>query len=322
MNKLQYARDKFKGRDQIEISSDTQVKMINWMSPSSKDGQEPDLRKVCQKLSERGFIKFLNKGVILIKYKDEDENIRFYPFEFTDTGTLIVSVYVSNPFSTNQESSLELLAKVECGTDTKFKILEGTYNEDLAIHHIANEFEQEKISVSRMLPIIKEVNKKHPDVEGNSEEWRKLVAQEYFNNVIKIQIISVIATNAYLSLLNKEILVSRITQERVMKASDRKDAKKSKRNPFYRYIVSLPDGYKPRKFNLNYLLSEWERSGHMTTKWVREENADILAERKGGKVLGRKRGEYVAIQIPIAPQTCRRKAVSVKQNPGNKTYDN
>jgi hypothetical protein len=321
MNELQYVREKFKGRDLIEITADTQIKMINWMTGKTGGDGQDDLRKVCQRLSERGFIKFLNKGVIVIKHKGPNENIRNYPFEFTDFGTLKLSVYVSNPFSTNPYNTSEILCKVECDTNTKYTVLEGTYNQKLAIDHIANEFENQRLGISQMLPIIQSVSKEFPDLEPDTEAWRIKVSEEYFRSVIKTQIISTIATNAYLSLLDKEILITRITQDRVMKASDRKEAKKSKRTPFYRYVVDLPENYTPRKFNLNYLVSEWERSGHMATRWVREENAQIIAERSKGRVVGRKRGEYVAVLVPISPQTCKRKVVKLDKNPGSKTYE-
>jgi hypothetical protein len=317
MNELQYIREKFKNKDFIEITHKTHLKIFDWLVGDVKDGQT-DVRKIVEKISEKGFIKFLNEGVILIKPTSIDENIRFYYFVFRDDGMLQLSIYINNPESTNV-SSIELLCKIECGLDTRYTVMDGTYNEDLAKKHISAEFEAQRIGVSTLMPIIKIINEEFPKLKPDSPEWRLEVSKEYFRSIIKSQIISILGINAYLSLLQKEILISRIEQVRELKASD-KGGKRSKRNPFYRYVVELPPNYRPRKFDLNYVASYWERSGHRATRWVLPENAELLAKRKGGTVTNRTKGKFVAIEIPIAPQTCHRKVVTLPEQIGNKTY--
>jgi hypothetical protein len=322
MSQLQFIRDKFKSRDLIEVDEDFQTKVLAWITNGLADGQD-DVRKTCQELSRNGFIKFIKKGVLVIKTKDINKNIRFYPFEFTDDGKLLMSIYIKNPMPRDEDNPLELLCKITVGTDTRYIVIEGSYNEELAATHIGEEFNMNNIGVSHLLPIIQEVNKEFPDLKPDGKEWRMEVGLEYFRTIIKAQIINIIGVHAYLSLLEKEILISRITQEREMKAG-LSGGKKNKRNPFYRYVVTLPPNYIPRKFDINYVVSQWQRPRHTRGVWVRAENAEKLQERSGGVILWDTLTTegLVKIRRPFEPQTCHRRIGNPTEKQGTKIYSN
>lgn len=317
MTNLQAVYDRYKNRDFIEITAATQMKILEWIGGGSITNGQVDVRDMCAKLSHNGFIKFLKSGVLVIKHQTAFRHIGTYPFEFTDNETLIQSVLITNPVT----DRLELLCKVEAGTDTKWEVIEDTFRQDLAASHLANEFEARRIGIDTLLPVIQKVNKEHPELKPETEAWKGHVAMEYFATVTKAQVITTIAVNAYLALLQKEILVSKIEQKRTFQAGNY-GGNKSKRNPFYRYVVELPPDYKPRTFNVNYVLSDWSRCGHVATRWVRKENAATLAERKHGRVTGRTRGELVAIEVPISPQKVFRRKEKLPELTGTKTFTN
>jgi hypothetical protein len=318
MSQLNFVRNKYKTRDLIEIGEDITMKVIAWLTGGLKDGQN-DVRKKCQEISERGFITFLNRGVVVIKPKSVESNVRYYPFEFKDD-KLYMSIYISNPYATDDDNFLELLCKIVVDTNTRYVVVDKTYNEILAAEHIAEEFAANKIGVSHLLPIIQEVNRKYSDLIPDSPEWRLQVSKEYFTSIIKAQIITMIGLHAYLSLLDKEILVTKIEQLREMKASD-KGGRRNNRNPFYRYEVHLPDNYKPRKFDVNYILNKWDRPSHQASRWVRAENADLIAERCNGKVLwDTLKNGRVKVKRTIRTQTCHRRVGKPTEQVGVKTY--
>lgn len=314
MNELQRIREKYHNKNFIEITGDIQLKVINWLAGGKYDAQK-DIRVVCKRICERGFIKFLDEGVVIITHSTPMKNIGVYPFKFTDNGTLVQSIYITNHIT----DELEMLCKVEVGTDVYYNVVEGTYNEKLAAIHMGAEFRADKLGMSTITEIIKIVNEDQPNLKPASDEWNRAVTAEYFRTVIKAQVYTMIGIHTYLALLEKEILVSKIEQKRVFNASD-KGGKKSKRNPLYRYVVQLPPNYKPRTFNVNYVLSKWDRSGFTTLRWVRPENAEVLAQRRNGKVTEKTKGALVGIEIPISPAECFRRKKSVAENIGTKIY--
>lgn len=317
MSELQKIREKYHNKDFIEITGELQLKIVDWLSGGSRkdNNGQVDIRKVAARVSEMGFIKFLNKGVIVAIHNSPIKALGVFPFEFTDNGTLKLSVYIADP----TEGGLALLCKVEVGTDTHFETIEGTWNEALGAAHMGMQFAQSKLGMPLIEDTIRLVRKHSPDLKPNGAGWNEAITQEYFNTLIKAQIITVIGVNTYLSLLEKEILISKIEQKRIFNASD-KGGKKSKRNPLYRYVVELPKDYKPRSFNVNYVLSQWNRSAFTTKRWVRKENAEVLAKRRNGKVLNIVRGNLVAIEIPMPPAECFRRKKSVAENIGTKVY--
>lgn len=324
MNELQYVYEKFKSRDIIEIDSNTQLKVIAWATGGDlhklHTGQT-DVRLAVKKLSERGFIKFLNKGVIIIKHNSPFKNVGHYAFEFTDYGTMIASIYIGNPLSLNKHNTLELLCKVECGTDTLFKTIEGTYDAKLALLHIKEELDTDKIGVSHLTRFITGIREQYPNIKAGSNEFNDKVAEEYLATIVKAQVITIIATNAYFALLDKDNLVTRITQQKNLHASSLKEAKRSKRNITYRYVAQVPENYKPRKSDLNWLVSKWSRAGYSGIRWVRKENVELIKENRNGVLTGNIRGDYVAIRVPVKPvDECKRHALVGIDNAGVKLY--
>ena len=318
MTQLEFIRDKYKNKSFIEITSKTQMKVIDWITGGVKDGQN-DVRKMIARISERGFIKFLDEGVILITKENIEDNVRIYPFNFRDDGILQVTIYISDPTLENKLNNLAPLCKVEVGTDTQYKIIEGTYNEPLAARHMGEEFASNRLGISSLLPIIKQVREEFPQLVPDSPEWRQKATELYFTSIIKAQVVSIIGIHAYLALLQKEILITRIVQRKELKKGN-SSKPRSNRNPFYRYVVELPPGYKPRKFDYNWVLSQWERAGCVVTYWVLPENAAKLAARKGGTVTNLVKGKYVGIKIPLAPKIMHRRRGNLDENIGTKDY--
>lgn len=326
MNELQYVYEKFKSRDIIEVDSNTQVKIIEWATGNNlhklHTGQV-DVRASIKKLSERGFIKFLNKGVIIIRHNSAFKNTGHYVFDFTDHGTMVATIYISNPLSQNKLNTLELLCKVECGTDTLWQIIEGTYNNELALLHIKDELEAERIGMSQITSCIKYVQEHHPNLKPGSDDFHNKAAEEYFATIVKAQVITIIATNAYFALLDKDSMVTKITQQKQLHASSLKEAKRSRRNITYRYVAQVPDNYRPRKSDLNWLVSKWSRAGYSGIRWVRKENAEIIKESRNGVLTGDSRGDYVAIRVPVKPvDECKRHALVGTDIVGVKLYTN
>jgi hypothetical protein len=323
MNELQHLYEKYKSRDIIEIKESIAIKIIEWAAGSAltKSMGQSNILPQLRRLTELGFIKFLNKAVIFLERQSPFKYFGCYPFEFTHNGTLLQSIYITDP----DNNDIALLCKVEVGTDIIFHTIEGTFNDNLAKRHIDNEMATSRVSFSSITDIITEIREHHQDVLSGkvkvpSEAFFKLVAEHYLSVVIKAQIYTCVSINAYLVLTDKELLITKNRQLRIFKASDKREALRHKRNPLYRYKVNLPDDYVPRKFNLNYILDHWERSGHKRKIWVRKENVEVIKAKHDGQVVESK-GDYVAILIPIKPKTLYRRCASTTGEVGVKSYE-
>lgn len=278
MNELAFIKQKFGDRDFIEINHDTVSKVISWLVGNKIAPYQVDVRKVLSKLINKGFIKFLNKGVIVSKVSLPNTWYSVYPFEFTDYDTAIASIYITDPDDKISPHPLHLMCKVEIRTDASWKIIENTNNVDLAARHVADEIaymNNTEIGRAKFEGIIKYMRDTRPDLKPDSQEFENELAKEYLSTIIRSQVIVVLGVNAYLALLEKEILITKIRQDRSITASN--GSKKKNNNTkrvAYRYIIDLPPNYVPRKANWNYLVSQWNRAGHHAIRWVRKENVD------------------------------------------------
>jgi hypothetical protein len=151
---------------------------------------------------------------------------------------------------------------------------------------------------------------------------RVIGRSNYFEHILNVQSLIVTCVNAYLVLHEKEILVSRITQTRTMTPSEKKGHGNKKINPLYRYEVEIPEDYKPRRFDVNYIESEWDRSGHRASRWVNVENAELIAERCGGEILWDSQTVEGKVKVlrPIAPQKVHRRIGTPTMEEQPKTY--
>ena len=295
MNELQQIRDKYHNRDFIELYDADVKKAIAWVSAEEQSVSGIKLESLLKKNNNK-FIKFLNLGVIVNKADNLDGNIHYYPFEFVGDHELVNSIVVWN----YDAQELQTLCKVRSSTLTK-KIGESGLGFDYKVSDANTSlWESHILSILDNHESKHHFNKKFPELEG-VENWKKQVSEKYYKNIITSQIGIVLAVNLYLAMHQKNILISKIEQRRVYKAGEKKH-KQSKRNPLYRYEVKIPENYQPRHFDVNYVVEEWSRCGHKATRWVRKENAEKLASRRGGQVLNISKGDYVKIEIPIAPQ--------------------
>jgi len=323
MNELSFLYNKYKERDVIQISGEEQVKMIEWAagkksSPASLvGGIQIDLREMMRKLSERGFIRFLNKGVVFVTHRSDFKNVSVYPFEFIDDDTCIISIYISNPSSTNV-SQLELLCKAIIKSNISYMIEDGSYNHALALDHLDAELETDRLD-GHLQSFAATVEEEHPEFKRGTHEYNQAIVEAYLQSIVKAQILSVLIINTYFVMLDKEQLVAKIEQKRDFTASNRKEAKRSKRMLTYRYVPKIPSDYRPRAFNLNYILENWSRAGFKRLVWVRPENAELIAKKDNGQVTTRTKGELVGVVIPIKPTTCHRQKPN-KGEQGVKQY--
>lgn len=291
---IERLREKYRSRDLIEIDWMTYNAAVHWVVV--REGfQIHNMKEGLRRLvaAKGQFIKFLNSGVIL--YTTEDGFIVCIPFEFTSDLTVRFTFNVRDPDfkeGDDPQNQVKILCKVEVDSSLEASVVSGTMDEELFWRY-----------------------RQWLKVTGRAEGqimWIKTVVNE--------NLLLVILVNAYLALLEKDILITRVEQTRTPQPGNGRRGRQNRRNPFFRYVVTLPADYQPRPLNVNFFVSEWSRSGHSASRWVRAENAEALARRRGGRVTGRRRWELVSIEIPIRPQTCRRRAGEVAEHQERKIY--
>lgn len=316
MNELQKIREKYKNRDLIEIGFLDVKKAVEWTLSEQvenvlywKEEYGKKLKSVLD--ANNGFVQFLQKGIIIIRNnlnhikegffsntpgavnitKTNIEVFNYYPFEFTEEG-LLLSIIIEDPKDNELKTTGKILVSF-CGNHLNVAWKE--LNEDLYDSHYSNTI-------------------RDPHVIGRTA---------YLKHISNVQFLIVACVNLYLVLHQKNILISRIEQTRTLTASEKKKKSHKKINPFYRYAVRVPDNYKPRKFDVNYILDHWGRSGHTATRWVLLENAGLLAERCKGQVLWETQvSGKVKILRKIAPQTVHRRIGTKTGETQAKVYSN
>jgi hypothetical protein len=297
MTEIEKIRLKYPNKDFIEVPQDVANTMLDWMGLKRQNDSRQNINDLMKKTN--GFVKFLDSGVLLIT--QENDEPYYYPFEFTENGGLRVSIIVFNPESDSKDKELKTLCKVTIGKDMNIdsssyanwdgKLISAHYENELGLYH------QGKGALITIM-------RRFPHLEPEAKE----VFDFYFSSITNAQIITVVAVNASLVLHEKNILISehKRSAPRSNKKSNYQYRYDNRRNPFLRYIkVGIPANYNPRAFH--YVLQEWGMSGYVARRWVRKENATILAARRGGKVLNIVDGDYTQIQIPIPPSTAHRK---------------
>lgn len=293
---LAQIRERYKQRDQIDITTEDMLRMIHWVtglqlgvkgaSLKWNDYYSP-IHKIVQ--ANHGFVKFIDRGVIF-RTGEALGGFSYYPFEFSGD-ELIVSLIVDDP---GELFSMKVVAKAH-------------------VHIVEDDFE---ISFSK---IDEELFKRHFNVAGTILK-DKHDSDAYMKYITYIQVLMVLCANTYLVLHEKNILIGRIRQERAY-GPGKRHYQKNKVNPYYRYKVQVPKNYVPRKFNVNYYLNEWGRCGHIRGQWVLVENAAVIAERSGGKVMWETKtmDGKVQVQRAITPTIVHRRADNKGDNQ-NKIY--
>lgn len=123
----------------------------------------------------------------------------------------------------------------------------------------------------------------------------------------------VLCLNAFLANRRKENLYSAVTQTTRGEVSENRGGRRQTVRRIFtsqRYVVSLPENYRPRRIEgVEYITPEWERSAHITTRWVRVENAELLKSRhEGSRVLWEThRNGKVKLEFSMHNQQCHRR---------------
>jgi hypothetical protein len=286
MNEILQIKEKYKGKDFIELFYSDIKKMLEWVQgapvPALMQWNEEYAKNLRNLLDVHdGFVQFIEKGIIINKKSAPGDLLNYYPFEFTDEG-LVISVIVSDPFTNQLKTAGKAL-----------------------------------ISISKKPEVFLEVDWKEFHSSTYDIHYAGVVSSlekmEYLRTITCMQAMIVLAVNAYLVLHEKQILISKIEQKRTFSPS-KNPHKKRPTNPLYTYVATVPENYVPRKFDVNYIVSEWNRSGYSSARWVLVENAEAIAQRCNGKILwDTQQNGKVKVRRIISPQTVHRRAKTFKQ---------
>jgi hypothetical protein len=286
-------------------------KYNNWDFIELKLADFKEMAKVvgeCAGIDNEGdFFKFLKRGVIIIHAPHG--GVDYHPFEFIGSDTLRLSIAVLEPLSGEPQvlfkqdyiSTKEGVTK--WGGNTQFnRVLFDTHMSLL-----------QRLGKPALKQLIEDAG-----IPVTDEE---VTLEKYTQTLLVYHLKAVIAVNTYLSLQHKIALYSKIEQNYVPQASKTPQKNKKVVQVRYRYKVELPPNYKPNPVELNWKETDWERSGYMQTKWVRPENATLLANRAGGRVVdGVTRGIYQKIEVPIKAGHCYRRKGHPTQPAEQKIY--
>lgn len=301
MSEINKVYHKYPNWDIIEFKYSDTRKAIDWITGEIDKTPmlhwDPDKHVVALKRmieANEGFVKFLNKAVIInindnLRGPKDPDIFNYYVYEFVDEG-LLLSLILGDPTDNHQ---LKTCAK--CLMRPNMTIEMKDFNRALYSSHY----------------------RYYGAVPG--KDWDK---ESYLESIIHMQMMMVLTINAYLVLHEKEILISKIEQKRELKPGTKAGPRRSKASLFYRYSVTIPKNYKPRKFDANYIAEQWSRRGHLHHCWALIENAEKIAKKlKGGKVIhNRVKDGKVLISYTREPQTVKRKKGNPYRNL-KKTYE-
>jgi hypothetical protein len=297
--KIEDIQRKYKDWNIIEVTAVDYVKM-------------QDLFKTTEDilLPNKNFPQFLPRAVVVLK--SSDGSLYYYVYEFINEYKINSSVVIADMIT----GDLKTVMKVSTHYSEEHKMFTSAVIEYTNVDLMEAHYDIMKLeNPANVKELVEEQRKKqHPTAE------KKPDIKLYYEYVINEQVGITVRVNSFLARNHKIKLYSRIEQKRLPQASST-PSKRTKANPFYRYVVELPKNYKPRPVDLNWQVAEWERSGHVATRWVRKENAEILAKRKGGKVVpGVTRRGLQKIEIPIKHQHCHRKKGNPVKTTEQKIY--
>lgn len=305
--------EKYKDRDIIEMRFTDIRRAMIWATTTDSiprrlywDHIYLDSLRSLIEANNNEFMTFVQKGV-LVNYMEDVAKFNYYPFEFKD-GYMYLSLVI-----TDEDDILKTAQKIRFNKKLQIEILD--QNTPLCARHFRD--------ASNDPRIVEGITRGATTAIGAAKKIMDFTPDAYFQEITYMQLTMVLSVNAYLMLHEKDILVSRITQSRPLKASSKKKQKKAAiRSLFYRYKVEIPEHYVPRKFDFaNYTATEWTRCGHVAHVWTLKENAEKIATKNHGKVIWEtvKKGK-VKVQITRNATTVHRRIGNPTEGHADKIY--
>lgn len=308
---LKMILDKYKDskKDIIELKKSDENTIRDWFMDNavSKDEKQKVLNNVLTSNNE--FIRFSDDAIIVIS-----DTFETTVYKFTDSQTISISII--DPLINKTVAKVEYKVS-NIDTEKPDKIEYINYEEVKSMTYQLDLLDKAG-SVSDMEEIYNSLAntiQNSPTSSISDEETNRILNEYTFEKLLNI-----LAINVYLATYEKETLITKIKQQINPNTGSKKSKKEQKKNVRFRYIVSLPDGYKPRKLDLAYITEEWTRSGHKRGVWVNVENAEKIVRLKGGDIVkGSEKDGKVLIKKYIAPQTPKRTEELLKEKGKFKT---
>lgn len=290
MSELNQVIEKYKNQDLIYMKSRDVITITNYFITENGGFDFSKLEKIYE--SRGSFVRFIDNGVLLVDFSDlgKDE-VHTYPFEINDDVAKF-SILLWNPFDMRN-----------------VKVGEATLNRnDRDIHYSYNE------STAKLIQEIF-ISYRQNVTEYNAPDD----VNEWMTKLANGAILKTLTCHLYLVLHEKNLSIQNNRQERTFKKGT---GNKKKRiiNPMNRYIITIPNDYKPRKFDLNYLVSEWSRCGHTKRIWVKKENLQSLKHKHGSTKIGEERNGKVQLEIYVKPTECHRRVGNPIEARNGKLY--